>query len=187
LSESKSPGWMRGAQVGLGAIVIILSILVLIHPGITVVSIIIIIAIILLFVGVEKILSGIFVANKSRWGSVGLGVLAIILALIALAFPIGTTVFVITLLAIALLFNGIAHVVHGVGNKESPGWARGFGIGAGVIAIALSILIMASPLYGAVLVSLILGIALLIIGIEIIVLAISGRRMQMMSSRTMER
>jgi uncharacterized membrane protein HdeD (DUF308 family) len=178
---------MRGAQVGLGAIVIILSILVLIHPGITVVSIIIIIAIILLFVGVEKILSGIFVANKSRWGSVGLGVLAIILALIALAFPIGTTVFVITLLAIALLLNGIAHVVHGVVNKESPGWARGFSIGAGAIAIALSILIMASPLYGAVLVSLILGIALLIIGIEIIVLAISGRRMQMMSSRSMER
>ena len=187
MSESKSPGWIRAAQIGLGAIVIILSILVLIHPGITVVSIIIIIAIILLFVGIEKILSGIFIANKSRWGSVGLGVLAVILALIALAFPVGTTVFVITLLAIALLFNGIAHVVHGVGNKQSPGWARGFSIGAGVIAIALSILIMASPLYGAVLVSLILGIALLIIGIEIIVLAISGRRMQMMSSKGMER
>jgi uncharacterized membrane protein HdeD (DUF308 family) len=171
----------------LGAIVIILSILVLIHPGITVVSIIIIIAIILLFVGVEKILSGIFVTNKSRWGSIGLGVLAIILALIALAFPIGTSVFVITLLAIALLFNGIAHVIHGATNKQSPGWARGFSIGAGVIAIALSILIMASPLYGAVLVSLILGIALLILGIEIIVLGISGRRMQMMSSKGMER
>ena len=43
MNESRTPGWMRGVQIGLGVIAIILSILVLVHPGITVVSIIIVI------------------------------------------------------------------------------------------------------------------------------------------------
>jgi uncharacterized membrane protein HdeD (DUF308 family) len=41
---------------------------------------------------------------------------------------------------------------------------------------------MASPFAGAVFVSVFLGIALLIIGIEIIVVGATGRRLQMMPS-----
>jgi uncharacterized membrane protein HdeD (DUF308 family) len=138
--------------------------------------------IILIVVGIEKIISGLFVANKLRWGTVGLGVLALIFGSIAVAAPVSSAVFVIIILGIGLLFAGLSHVVNGVGNKESPGWARGFSIGAGVLAIALSFLVMASPHAGAVFVSLFLGIALLIIGIEIIAVGVTGRRMQMMPS-----
>jgi uncharacterized membrane protein HdeD (DUF308 family) len=188
MSETRSPGWMRGVQIGLGAIAIILSIIVLANPGITVVSIIIVIGIILMVVGIFEIITGIFglSANRSRWGSVGLGILALIIAGITLTFPVHTTVFVLVLLAVALLFIGIARIIRGVGDKQSRGWARGFSIGAGVIAIALSVLIMFSPVYGAVLVSFLLGIALLIIGIEIIASGISGRKMHM-PGRKMER
>jgi uncharacterized membrane protein HdeD (DUF308 family) len=182
MTDSNSPGWKRGVLVGLGAIAIVLSILVFIHPGMTVVSIIYLAGIILIVVGIEKIISGIFVANKLRWGTVGLGVLALIFGSIAVAAPASTAVFVIIILGIGLLFAGISHVVNGVGNKESPGWARGFSIGAGALAIALSFLVMASPHAGAVFVSLFLGIALLIIGIEIIAVGVTGRRMQMMPS-----
>ena len=188
MSESKSPGWMRGAQIGLGIIAIILSLYIIAFPAITLVTIVYIIGIILLVVGIFEIITGIFGlgADRSRWGSVGLGILAMIIAGIALAFPTGTTYFVIILLAVALLFIGISHVMRGVGDKRSRGWARGFSIGAGVIAIALSVLIMFSPVYGAILVSFLLGIALLIIGIEIIASGISGRKMQM-PGRKMER
>jgi len=48
------------------------------------------------------------------------------------------------------------------------------------LAIAISFLVMASPFAGAVFVSVFLGIALLIIGIEIIAVGATGRRMQMM-------
>jgi uncharacterized membrane protein HdeD (DUF308 family) len=187
MSESKSPGWMRAAEIGLGAVAIILSILVLVHPAITLITIIFLLGIILIILGIEKIISGIFIANKSRWGTVGLGALALIFGSIVIGYPIHTAVFVIILLAIASLFVGIAHVIRGVGDKHSRWWARGFTIGAGVLAIALSGLIMASPLIGAVLVSLILGIALLIIGIEIIATGVSGRQMTMMPSRGMGR
>lgn len=189
MSESKSPGWMRIAQIGLGIIAIILSLYIIAFPAITLVTIVYIIAIILLVVGIFEIITGIFGlgANRSRWGSVGLGILAMIIAGIALAFPTGTTYFVIILLAIALLFIGISHVLRGVGDKRSRGWARAFSIGAGAVAIVLSVLIMVAPHFGAALVGLILGIALLIIGIEIIVSGISGRKMSMMPSRGMER
>jgi uncharacterized membrane protein HdeD (DUF308 family) len=184
MNESRSPGWMRAVQIGLGAIAVILSILVIVHPGITLFSIIYILGIILIILGIFEIITGIFGlgANKSRWGTVGLGVLALIFGSIAVGYPVHTAVFVIILLAIALLFVGIARIVRGVVDKKSRGWARGFSIGAGVIAIALSGLIMASPFFGtilvSILVSLILGIALLILGIEIIASGISGRKMQ---------
>lgn len=180
MNESKSPGWKRGVAIGLGVVAIILSILVFAHPGITTVSIIYILGIILIIVGIEKIISGIFVANKSRWGTVGLGVLALIFGSIAVGYPVHTAVFVIIMLGIGLLFSGISHVVYGLGSKRSPGWARGFSIGAGALAIALSFLVIVSPFAGAVFVSLILGIALLIIGIEIIVVAVTGTKTQMM-------
>jgi uncharacterized membrane protein HdeD (DUF308 family) len=189
MSESKTPGWMRWAQIGLGAIAIILSIYIIAYPHVAVVTIIYVLAIILFVVGIMEIIIGIFGlgANRSRWGSVGLGVLALIIAGIALAFPVATTYFVIILLAIALLFIGISHVIRGVGDKQSHGWARGFRVGAGALAIALSIMIMIAPHFGTALVGVILGIALLIIGIEIIVSGISGRKMSMMPSRGMER
>ena len=182
MSDSDSPGWKRGVLIGLGVLAIILSILVFIHPGMTVTTIVYLAGIILIIVGIEKIISGIFVANKSRWGTVGLGVLALIFGSIAVGYPVSTGVFVIIMLGIGLLFAGISHVVNGLGNKESPGWARGFSIGAGALAIAISFLVMASPLAGAAFVSVFLGIALLIIGIEIIAVGWTGRRMQLTSA-----
>ena len=136
MSESKSPGWMRGAQIGLGIIAIILSLYIIAFPAITLVTIVYIIGIILLVVGIFEIITGIFGlgANRSRWGSVGLGILAMIIAGIALAFPTGATYFVIILLAVALLFIGISHVIRGVGDKRSRGWARAFSIGAGALS-----------------------------------------------------
>src|SRR5215471_6757565 len=182
MSDSNSPGWKRGVLIGLGVLAIILSILVFIHPGMTVTTIIYLAGIILIIVGIEKIISGIFVANKSRWGAVGLGVLAIIFGSIAVAAPVPTAVFVIFMLGFGLLFIGISHVVYGIGSSQSPGWARGFSIGAGALAIAISFLVMASPFAGAVFLSVFLGIALLIIGIEIIAVGVTGRKMQMMPS-----
>ncbi|MFY9794446.1 MAG: DUF308 domain-containing protein [Candidatus Nitrosopolaris sp.] len=183
MSDSNSPGWKRGVLIGLGVLAIILSILVFIHPGMTVATIVYLAGIILIIVGIEKIISGIFVANKSRWGTVGLGALAVIFGSIAVGYPVHTAVFVIIMLGIGLLFAGISHVVNGLGNKEGPVWARGFSIGAGALAIALSFLVMTSPFAGAVFVSVFLGIALLIIGIEIIVVGSTGRRMSMVASR----
>ena len=51
----------------------------------------------------------------------------------------GTTVFLILLIEMAFLIDGISRVVHGFGDKESRGCSRGFSIGVGMIRIVTGI------------------------------------------------
>jgi uncharacterized membrane protein HdeD (DUF308 family) len=184
MSSQKSPGWRRAAQIGLGALAIILAIIAIVFPGATVVSIVIILAIALLIVGIEKVISGIFFEHKSRFAAIGLGILVIILAIIALAFPVGATTVLIFILAFALMFDGFARIIQGFGDKQERGWIRGFYIGVGVLAVIISVMVLVSPLFGAALAGFLIGIALLIIGIEIISAGIAGREARLRPSRT---
>jgi uncharacterized membrane protein HdeD (DUF308 family) len=184
MSSQKSPGWRRAAQIGLGALAIILAIIAMVFPGATVVSIVIILAIALLIVGIEKVISGIFFEHKSRFAAIGLGILVIILAIIALAFPVGATTVLIFILAFALMFDGFARIIQGFGDKQERGWIRGFYIGVGVLAVIISVMILVSPFFGAALAGFLIGIALLIIGIEIISAGIAGREARLRPSRT---
>jgi uncharacterized membrane protein HdeD (DUF308 family) len=174
-TTTKSPGWKRWLQVGLGVLAIILAIYAIVFPGITLVTLVIILAIIFLIIGIERVISGIFIPHGSRWASIGLGILVIILASLALTFPVGTTVALFLFLGIALLFDGIARIIHGFADKTQRGWVRGFYIGVGVIAVIFGGLIIVSPFFGAVLAGFIMGIILLIIGIEMIAAGIGGR------------
>ena len=182
MSDLKAPGWSRAAQIGLGAIAIILSILIIAFPGIGIVSIVLIIGILLLIVGIESVITGIFVKSKSRMANIGLGIIVIILAIIVMAFPVGTTIFLILLMGVALLIDGISRLVHGYGDRESRGWSRGFRIGAGALEIAFGILILVSPAVGVAFVAFVIAVALLIVGIQMIVAGIYGRRTRMLPS-----
>ena len=64
--SKKTPGWVRGAQIGLGVLVIILSIYALAFPKATFISVVYILSIVLFFVGIEQIIVGIFIHSKSR-------------------------------------------------------------------------------------------------------------------------
>jgi uncharacterized membrane protein HdeD (DUF308 family) len=176
MEELKSPGWIRGAQIGLGAVAVILSIFILINPSLATVSIVLIASIILLIVGIEQVILGLFVKQKSRFVSIGLGVLVIILSSILIAYPKGTTALLIYILAFALLFNGVSRLIHGWRDRLRRGWSRGFRIGVGALEIGLSIAILVSPNLGATLVGILIAIALLIAGIQIIIAGIFGRR-----------
>jgi len=181
LSKTDQPKWISAAQIGIGALAIILSILILINPIISVISLIVLVSVLLLIVGIEKVIAGIFVKNRARFSNLGLGILVIILAIVAMAFPVGTSVFLIILVAVALLFDGISRIVHGLGHKNQSKLDRAFTIGVGAIEIALSIVILASPAFGFGLVAAIIAIALLITGIQILVAGLTGRRMSVPS------
>ena len=135
-------------QIGLGVLAIIISITLLVIPGAVLTTIIFIIGILLLIVGIESVISGLFVKSKSRMASIGLGILVIILSLIVIAFPSAVGVFVLILIGIVILIDGISRLVHGFGDKERRGWSRGFRIGVGALEIVLGILIMVSPGFG---------------------------------------
>jgi uncharacterized membrane protein HdeD (DUF308 family) len=182
VAETKSPGWMRAVQIGLGIIALVLSAYIIAFSVAAFVGVVWIIGIVLLVVGIERVISGIFEHHpgKSRWSSIGLGILVIILAILVIAFPASAGLFLIILLAIALLFDGIARLVHGISDRTRGRGSRIARIVAGVIEIALSIAIMAYPAFGAGIVGVLIGIALLIAGIQIIVAGVTGARFRMM-------
>lgn len=171
------PRWFRAVQIGLGALTIILSIFALAFPGFTFLSIVVLLSVILLFVGIEKIISGIFLENKSRWATIGLGVLVLIFAGLAMAFPLAAAFVLVIFMGISLLFNGIARIVEGMTGKHS-GVSRVFLVGVGILALVISLLVLSFPLFGIVLAGTIIAIGLLITGIQMVFAGLSGTKVQ---------
>src|SRR5215210_3318 len=181
----KSPTWVRALQIGIGAIAIGLSLSAIVFPVLTVVAAFTAAAIILLLFGIEQVVSGIFLYKRSRFAHIGLGILVIILSSIVMVYPLASAAFVVLLAAIALLFSGISSIIAGLRggkseekdsrNTTASTGSRALSIAAGALAIALSIMIMASPLFGIELVGLVIGIAVLVYGIRLVVTGISGR------------
>lgn len=175
-SLDKSPGWLRGAQIGLGILVVILSIYALAYPGAAFVSLVLILGIILFVVGIEKIISGILLPIKGRWATIGLGILVLIFAGFVIAFPEFATWIVTVFIGIALLFSGAASIAQAFSGRES-GWKKAFLIGVGALLIVLGIMVLVSPVFGAQFAGFVIAIGLLIAGIQMIAVGATGRKM----------
>jgi uncharacterized membrane protein HdeD (DUF308 family) len=160
-SLDKSPGWLRGAQIGLGILVVILSIYALAYPGAAFVSLVLILGIILFIVGIEKIISGIFLPIKGKGATIGLGILVLIFAGFVIAFP---------------GFSGAASIAQAFSGRES-GWKKAFLIGVGALLIILGIMVLVSPVFGAQFAGFVIAIGLLIAGIQMIAVGATGRKM----------
>jgi len=74
---------------------------------------------------------GIFSPGKSRWPSIGLGILVLIFAAIAMSFPVTAAITIVVFSAIAFLINGIARIIEGFSGRHS-GAARVFLICVGI-------------------------------------------------------
>jgi uncharacterized membrane protein HdeD (DUF308 family) len=75
---------------------------------------------------------------------------------------------------IGLIFNGCARIVEGISGKHS-GWSKLFLIGVGILSLVIGSVVLASPLFGAVFVGVIIAIGLLITGIQMIAVGAVGR------------
>jgi uncharacterized membrane protein HdeD (DUF308 family) len=80
----------------------------------------------------------------------------------------------VTLLALGLLFIGIARIVHGLTDKNISKWSKGPLVGVGILSLAVSFMVFAYPTLGILLLTLVLGINLLIIGVQSVAYAITG-------------
>ncbi len=175
-SLDKSPSWLRGAQIGLGILVVILSIYALAYPGAAFVSLVLILGIILFIVGIEKIISGIFLPIKGKGATIGLGILVLIFAGFVIAFPGFATWIITVFIGIALLFSGAASIAQAFSGRES-GWKKAFLIGVGALLIILGIMVLVSPVFGAQFAGFVIAIGLLIAGIQMIAVGATGRKM----------
>jgi uncharacterized membrane protein HdeD (DUF308 family) len=164
-------------QIVLGGICITLSLIILAYIGPAIFAFILILSVILLVVGIERICVGIAMRYiRSSLPNIILGLAIIAFSIILMQFPIFTSAVLIVLAGVAMLLDGITRIVHGVFSKGS-GSSRAFLIGVGVLSIALSTLIIFRPInFGLVFATIIISIAFLINGIEMMTLGISGRQ-----------
>jgi uncharacterized membrane protein HdeD (DUF308 family) len=90
-----------------------------------------------------------------------------------------TTEWLVLLLGLGLLANGVVRIVDGFSNKDvyetSAVISR---LGAGIVSAAVAILVLVFPAFGFILILIIFSIALLITGIELIIVGIKGRRIR---------
>ena len=179
-SEKNVSKGIRILQIIVGIIAIGLSIAVIINPGFGIEILVFLLSITLLVVGIERVsiafLPYIKTSSTTRISNIVLGGLAIALSIIVIAFPIFTIGFLVTLLAIGLLFIGVARIVHGVIDKQTSKWSRIFLVAVGILSIGISFMVFANPLVGIFLLTFLLAVNLLIIGIESIVHGTSGKR-----------
>jgi uncharacterized membrane protein HdeD (DUF308 family) len=174
-SYNKSPDWLRVIQIGLGIITVILSIFALQFPADAFLAAVVVLGIILFIVGIEKIITGIFLPIKGKWATIGLGMLVLLFAALAVSFPKATALILTIFVGIGLIFNGCARIIEGNSGRHS-GWAKIFLIGVGILSIVIGTVVLASPIIGVVFVGLIIAIGLLITGIQMIAVGAAGKR-----------
>ena len=174
MSTERSPIWFRALQIGLGLVILFLSIIALINPIFSTILVIFILAFMLLLAGIEKVINGLIVHGKSRFVHIGLGIIVIIISLLALTYPIGTSIIVVKVLGIALLVQGIARIISGIRNKHSNNWSKAFRLGVGIISVIFALIILNSPTIGLVYAGIFIAISLLVTSIQIISEGITG-------------
>jgi uncharacterized membrane protein HdeD (DUF308 family) len=161
-----------------GVLAVIVGILILVWPGKTAMVVTAIIAIYAIAAGLVYAGLGIFSKNKGGWarlGHIALGILFIIAGVVAL-FNLGqTTAWLAVFLGILV---GIMWIVEGVvslstlGDAGSKAWTIFFAI----LSIIAGIVLLFSPLWGAVVLWWLLGISLIVLGIINVVRAFTFGR-----------
>jgi uncharacterized membrane protein HdeD (DUF308 family) len=150
-----------------GVLAVIVGILVLAWPGKTAMVVTAIIAIYAIAAGLVYAGLGIFSKSKGGWARIGhiaLGILFIIAGVVAFLNLSQTTAWLALFLGILV---GIMWIVEGIvslstlGDAASKGWTIFFAI----VSIIAGIVLLFSPLWGAVVLWWLLGISLIVLGI----------------------
>src|SRR3954453_23766734 len=169
---------IRAAQIVLGAIAIVLSLTIIADRVLGIGVLIFLLSITIIVAGIERVAVGVHphLTKSSRTGNIVLGAIAIGLGILVIVFPLLATLFLVTLLSVGLFFIGIARIIQGIGNKNISRWSRVLLVGVGILSLVLSFIVIAHPISGIIILTIILAINLLIIGIESIVHGMSSRR-----------
>lgn len=171
--------WTRVLDVIFGLILISLSGTVFLLTEAWLALMVILLGVALFVFGISSIVKGYhetFQSHRQRIANVIVGLFFNVTSILAIIYwPIGGLLWVI-ILTIALLILGITLFITGILEAVYSIWHRIFLVIIGVIIIALVIFIVIQPTAAQFLLALILATGLLLAGIYLLVLGITGRR-----------
>lgn len=163
--ESVGRAWWLGLVVGL--ISLVGGILLIAYPGPT-------LTVIALLVGIELLIGGIFFivsafgrpSGQRAWGVFG-GALALIAGVIVIRHPSGSILVVAMAVGIYLILAGVLRLVAAIEEREGRGWL----VLAGLIDLALGILVVGWPQFGITTLAIVLGIVLIVRGLALVAIS----------------
>ena len=174
-----NPDWLRVLDVIFGLIAISIATVVIIFPAIAIGTLVFWLFIILAVVGVGEIVVGATEKRLSK-GLRALNILAgiagIILAMIAVAFPVIAAETLVLMIAFGLLFFGIVRMAIGFAVKILPTWIRTLVIVVGLLSVFFALIVIFFPVIGIASLIVLLSFTFLLLGIEYILLGVTGRK-----------
>jgi uncharacterized membrane protein HdeD (DUF308 family) len=134
-----------------GGLGILLGVIVLVWPGLTVLTLVTFISIWLLLLGVISIISGIAGIKNGGWGWVGsilLGILELGVGAYLVQRPGLTTLTIITLLGLVFVVQGFVHILNTFFRAGSTGGHRVLSLLFGVLSFVAGVWIWRYPFHG---------------------------------------
>jgi len=179
IAIEKMPSWIRAAEVILGIVSLVAGVYVLAYPGVAIATLILLLAVGLIFLGWRDIVLGAmgkFLPSWLRASNVILGFLAFILSVIVIAEPGFAVLTLILILYVALFVRGVAGVAMGAWAKQFSMSLRALSVGVGILSIILAIVFLALPALAVATLVILLSFGLLITGLEYIAAGAIGRK-----------
>jgi uncharacterized membrane protein HdeD (DUF308 family) len=166
----KSYFYWRG---GLG---ILLGVLVLVWPGLTVLSLVTLLSIWLLLVGVMSIVQGVRDVKNGGWGWLGsvlLGILELGVGAYLVQRPGLTTLSIITLIALVFFVQGFVYLVGTFTSSSASGGNRGLSLLYAVLSFVAAVWLWRYPFHGTLAFVWLMGLYLIVSGGLMIAMASS--------------
>lgn len=178
LEERKVPGWMRGLEIVLGVLSLVLAVLVLAFPGLAVLTLLVCLSVALVFLSIRQIVIGAglrWLAGWLRALHVVVGVLGLLFGFLVIGFPGLGVATLIVLLASGLFLFGLTEIAVGVGARFMRGWVRGLLVATGVLDLVVAPVVLLMPAVAVAILIALLAVFLMLSGFDLIVTAAVGR------------
>jgi len=177
LSLLKQPGWLRALEIATGLSSIVLGVLVLIFPGWGISTLVILLSFGIFFSAIRSIsLVGLSDLSKGlRAISVIAGITSLIFAVLVLVFPGLAILTLLIIVSIGLLVYGVGRIFVAYTLKTMANWIKGVMVAVGIVDVILSFVVFVLPGLTVLTLAVILALALLISGAEMIVSGAVGR------------
>jgi uncharacterized membrane protein HdeD (DUF308 family) len=177
-----SPKWLRFFQVVVGLISAALSIFIMVGSyKLGAYTLIFLASIAFIIIGIERITVGIrstSLKRSSRFISIGIGVGIVVFFGSAYFAPEFVSKLYVLMLGFGLLATGVLRIIDGIKNSTYERTSKLLTLGTGVVCVAVAVFVFENPRIGFVLLLLTVSIVLLITGIQIAVVGLTGKKMR---------
>jgi uncharacterized membrane protein HdeD (DUF308 family) len=158
----------RGAYLALsivtGLLMIVLGGLFLARPGLSLASIILLVGIFSIVYGVFIAVAGLAGRSESRGWAIAVGVLAVIMGVVVLAWPAATSLAVLYVIAFWAIITGVADIA-GAFMKGHTGGQRVWLLIVGLLGIAIGVVFLVNPGRGILALLWLAGVYLVALGV----------------------